>query len=81
MNDSKTRFFEILKDDTYGLCPAPTDEKLAIQVLADYLLGEDWCVAMPMSQDQANTCIVDAILSKYSKQYRKDIKQEKGGEG
>lgn len=75
---NKEKFFEILKDDTYGICPAPTDEKLALQVLVDYLLGEDWYIAIPISQDQANTCIVDEILRKYSKQYRKDIKKLQG---
>ena len=75
---NKEKFFEILKDDTYGICHAPTDEKLALQVLVDYLLGEDWYIATSISQGQANTCIVDEILRKYSKQYRKDIKKLQG---
>lgn len=76
MNHDKQTFFNILKDNTYGVCPAPTDSKIAMQVLTDYLLGEDWYIPMSLSPGQATTCIVDSILSKYSKQYRKDKKLE-----
>lgn len=72
---NKSEFFNILEDDSYGICCAPTDPQLAVEVLCDYLLGEDWYVNMPMSQDQINTCIVDSILNKYSRQYRKDHKK------
>lgn len=75
MNKNKESFFNILSDDTYGICPSPTSPLLALEVLCDYLLGEDWYVSIPMSQDQINTCIVDDILKKYSREYRKDIKK------
>lgn len=73
MTKYKKKFFEILSDDTYGICPAPTTSDDAIQILTDYLLGEDFYIGMPMSQEQANTEIVTLILKKYSKEFRKDI--------
>ena len=80
MTKNKEEFLKILSDDTYGLCPAPTSSALAIQVLTDYLLGEDFYVVMPMPQEQVNTEIVATILEKYSKEYRRDIKQIKSKE-
>ena len=70
--------FEDLKenicDTFYGLCPAPMEAQLALNILTDYLLGEDWYIAGSMSVDQANACVVEQILDKYSKQWRKDWK-------
>ena len=46
-------------------------------------MGENFYIVMPLSQEQANTEIVAAILDKYSKEYKKDRKKfmkEKGGE-
>ena len=72
--NAKTEFFKIMADDTYGLCPAPTSDKLALDVLREYLLGEDWYTVMPLSREQVNTEIVASILERYSKKYRKDLK-------
>ena len=58
-----------------NLCDPPLDPQLALQFLCDYLLGEDWHVVMPESQKQVNSAIVDEILFKYSKQYRKEVKE------
>ena len=58
-----------------NLCDPPLDPQLALQFLCDYLLGEDWYVVMPESQKQVNSAIVDEILFKYSKQYRKEVKE------
>ena len=77
------KLFEVLSDNTYGLCPAPMSSDVALQILVDYLLGENFYIVMPLSQEQANTEIVAAILDKYSKEYKKDRKKfmkEKGGE-
>lgn len=72
---AKTEFLKIIADDTYGLCPAPTSDKLAVDVLCEYLLGEDWYTVMPLSREQANTEIVASILEKFSKKYKKDLKE------
>ena len=65
----------IENEDPDNLCDPPLDPQEALQFLCDYLLGEDWYVAMPESQKQVNSAIVDGILYKYSKRYRKEIKQ------
>lgn len=75
MNTYKEKLFEVLSDDTYGVCPAPMSADVALQILTVYLLGENFYVVMPVSQEQANTEIVAAILEKYSKEYRKDRKR------
>lgn len=75
MTNNKRKLFEILSDGTYGLCPAPMSANDAIQILVDYLLGEDFYIAMPLSPQQANTEIVAAILEKHSKEYKKDRKK------
>ncbi len=70
--------FEAMKnnicDTSYGLCPAPMEAQLALNILTDYLLGEDWYIAGSMNVEQANACVVEQILDKYSKQWRKDWK-------
>lgn len=75
MTDNKKKLFEILSDEKYGLCPAPMSAEDAIQILTDYLLGEDFYIVMPLSPQQANTEIVAAILEKHSKEYKKDRKK------
>ena len=49
----------------------------ALNFLKDYLLGEDWYISDPIGVDQANTVIVDEILRKYSKKYKKELKKYK----
>lgn len=44
----------------------------AIYGLCDYLLGENYYIVDPVSSAQANAIIVDEILCKYSKKYRKE---------
>lgn len=71
------QFFKILDDDSYGIFPAPTDDRLAIKVLIEYLLGEDWAVTDPMNNEQVNTYAVHAVLMKHSRKYRKDWERRK----
>lgn len=61
--------------DDCGICDPPMKANSAIRMLKNYLLGEDWFVALPESPEQVNTAIVHAILMKYSKEYRKEMKQ------
>ena len=73
--------FEAIKnnicDTTYGLCPAPMDAQLAVNILCDYLLGDDWYFAGSASVEQGNAMVVELILDKYSKQFKKDWKNYK----
>lgn len=77
MTENKKKFIEILKNNHYGIHPAPTDAQLALNVLCDYLLGEDWYIVDPIGVKQANTEIVNAILRAYSPKYNWDIYKEK----
>lgn len=47
------------------------------QFIINYLLGEDWYVVEPLGQTQINEVALDKILEKYSKRYRKEIKNRK----
>ena len=49
------------------LCDPPTNPRMAIHILIDHFLGEDWCVAMPEGDDQVITVAVAEILNKYPK--------------
>lgn len=68
--------FEPMKDNIcstdYGLCPAPMDAQQALDILTSYLLGDDWYVVMSMNTKQCNAVVVEQILDKYSKKWRKD---------
>lgn len=77
MTENKKKFIEILKDDSYGIFLAPTNAQLAVNILCEYLLGEGWYSGDPVSNEQVNTEIVDCILDKYSREYRKDIRKER----
>ena len=56
-------------------CPSMEDSE-AINILIDYLLGEDWYVTDPVSPKQITTYAVVAILNKYSKKFKKETKLE-----
>lgn len=71
--------FEVLKDNicdtSYGLFPAPMEAQEALEILTSYLLGDDWYVAASISLKQCNACVVEQILDKYSKKWKKDWKK------
>ena len=45
--------------------------------LIKYLLGDHYYIADPVGPKQANQIILEEILSKYSKEFRKEIKNNK----
>ena len=57
------------------ICPIATEPQEALQILCDLFLGEKWYVGFPLGVKQVNTLIVDEILFKYSRQYRKAVKK------
>lgn len=69
------QYAAIASDRSYGLCTAPLPAQQAINLLVTYLLGDDYYISMPMNGEQCNTIIVDNILDKYSRRYRKDVKR------
>ena len=75
MSNDKDQFFKIIENHRYGNGLPKTSAQLALYVLADYFLGEDWYIVDPVGTEQGNTIIVDEILRIYSKQYIKDLKK------
>lgn len=72
-------FQEWLKEhwDKDNLFPPELEPQDALYFLTDYLLGEDWYFVNPLKVKQGNCEIVHAILEKYSKKYRKELKEGK----
>ena len=68
--------FEAMKnnicDTSCGLCSAPMNAQKALDILTSYLLGDDWYIAGSMNTEQANACVVEQILDKFSKKWKKD---------
>lgn len=60
------------KDNMFPPC---LDPQTAVNFLCEYLMGEDYYIVNPLCTAQANCEIVDDILFKYSKKYRKERKQ------
>ena len=58
-----------------GMCSPPLDSQKALNFLTNYLLGENWYILMPESQQQVNTEIVYEILSRHSRKFRKEWKK------
>lgn len=64
----------LAKQEDYGLCNPPMDAQKALHFLAEYLdIPED---TMPENEQQTNTYIVRKILDRYSKKYRKELKNK-----
>ena len=81
------KFTEWLENDAEdcGIMTPPMDAQLAVDMLTDYLLGEDWySISGATSAKQINTEMVFAILMRHSKKFRKEWKKfrkEKTGTG
>jgi hypothetical protein len=58
-----------------GLMQPPLNAQKALDILKDYLLGEDWYVVNPVNTEQCNTQIVYEILKRYSSEFNKEIKR------
>lgn len=63
--------------DEDNIFPPPLEAQTAINFITAYLLGEDFYVSFPGSCEQVNTEIVYAILEKYSKKFKKEIKERR----
>ena len=58
------------KDNIY--CTGITDREF-VNFIIDYLLGEDWYTADPLSHNQINQVALEEILENYSKRFRKEV--------
>lgn len=60
------------------LCDPPLDAQMALDILVEYLLTRDkgytYLTALPESTQQVNSMAVDLILQKYSKDFKKEIR-------
>ncbi len=63
--------------DPENIFPPPMDAQTAVDFMARYLLGDEWCVVDPIAQDQINTEIVYSILKAYSKSFNKEMRRNK----
>ena len=61
--------------DDDALFPPELKPQRAIHMLVDYLLGDDWYFVNPVNAKQGNVYILHAILMKYSRKYRKEVKR------
>lgn len=80
LTDTKMKYFDIL--DSYGkddnMFPPQTDAQLAVNLLCQYLLGEDYYVNDPVPARQCNTVIIQDILHKYcNREVTKDYNKYK----
>ena len=63
------------RQDTNNFFPAGISDAEFREFIIDYLLGRDWYVVDPLSQNQTNEIALNDILKKYSKEYRKEVKK------
>lgn len=71
--ETKIELLTKVLDNSYGLCPAPMQAQEALDYLYAYLLGEDYILGDSFNVEQGNNALIQAILVKYSKEFRKDI--------
>lgn len=68
-------FLQEKSKDKDNIFPPSLEPQLALNFLREYILGEDWYSLNPISTVQINTEVVDEILYKCSKRYRKELKK------
>jgi len=64
---TQNEFLEYMeKYDThdYGVCPKPIKAEDAMTILIDHILGVNWYVVMPLSQEQVYTQAIFEIVKK-----------------
>lgn len=67
------------KDKEFELCDPPIDAQYALDLIFKTLIDDKerypYLTTMPESTEQTNSIMLDLILRKYSKEYRKYIKR------
>ena len=63
------------RQDKNNIFPVGVSDAEFRRFIIDYLLGRDWYVVDPLSQNQTNEIALGEILKKYSKEYRKEVKR------
>lgn len=66
---------EWYKDKNFDLCDPPIDAQFALDLIFKTLVDDKenypYLTTMPESTEQTNSIMLDLILTKYSKEYRK----------
>ncbi len=77
--DRLEEFINILVEDEkkgyFISCPS-IEGQFALDCLSQALLGPDYYIAWPISVGQCNVVILDTILKKYSRDYRRLVKKK-----
>ena len=71
-------------DKDFELCDPPIDAQFALglifKTLVDDKVDYSYLTTMPESTEQTNSIMLDLILRKYSRKYRRFKRQQKKGE-
>ena len=74
------KFVDILYQFEMGhpdeLYPPAIEPQLVVDCLCDVFLGTDWYTALPLNAKQVDTIILDEILRKHSKEFRKLVEEK-----
>ena len=67
------------KDEEFELCDPPIDAQFALDLIFKTLVDDKenypYLTAMPESLEQTNSVMLDLILRKYSRKYRKFVRK------
>lgn len=71
-------------DKNFELCDPPIDAQFALDLIFKTLVDDkvdySYLTAIPESTEQTNSIMLDLILKKYSRKYRRFKRQQKKGE-
>lgn len=77
----RKRVDEWYKDKEFELCDPPIDAQFALDLIFKTLVDDkehyEYLTTMPESTEQTNSIMLNLILRKYSKRYRKYLKRKK----
>lgn len=72
---------EWYKDNEFKLCDPPIDAQFALDLIFKTLIDDKedypYLTTMPETTEQTNSIMLDLILRKYSRKYRKYLKKSK----
>lgn len=75
------KFVDILyqfeKENPDELFPPGIEPQLVVDCIRDTFLRADWYTVMPLGTKQVNTIILDEILRKHSKEYKKLVNEKR----
>lgn len=75
------RIDEWYKDKEFELCDPPIDAQFALDLIFKTLVDDkenyDYLTTIPESTQQTNSIMLDLILRKYNRKYRKYVKKKR----